>query len=1068
MVLVHYRLLRRLSDPTGLDALLRFVECCSRILFLWVETGYANFYLAAPLQLHKDNDYPCSNEGFNLSVAVVINALDSGVEDSQGDLEQAGLIPSSWFHLATAMLGAILRGALRSGGRKIQGRVKIDDADGDIWNLADGLTPPVTQGGRIATQAQQITNFFMHYAGADEPPLVDFYESVLRVGQAHIEKVVRLKAAATYQISANDAKGLADMVYDDMVRQTYEHMVRDEDARRKANQKSLDRLFVEAQTQLGPFINEWKSLYKHFLVEALKDDLEAHSEPPPVSDPLLDENFGARELRESIADTVTDPILDGDEITRARERIRLDHAEEIEAVRHETRAQISSEKKAWAVAYRDLVKLDWLSKAAEELGYTLVSKDDTEEREGWTAKCHAGPVGKRDRSSSRASNATPSKVPATPENQPRLLDTLRTPTARKKTKGKHALAQPRPLRSRSISLSSQPSDLSDAPDVDMSDIKPPLFFPSSYPAVTSISIPADVRPSQAPDADLRDPRSHLSEPATDISVFVAPAPAAPITPAPDTASPSRVPTPDSTRGVALSMHNPDNVMADDLPSAKTPEAVVVPPALPSLQPIPLLPGLAEMLNALQANLMTSFTSQINTLSSRIDAQDELIKIRVQPKKTGKDRVVAQGPPASSPAAAPPPTTLGTPPSGPPLPSKTPPSEALPVPDPTPIPRPPPIPPRSTRPPRAILPEKTTWAGIVTPANFGQNHTARDSSHGNANIIGRTAGGASRKGKPNPPVSIDNTEITIARGEGLLDKAAEDRLYKSNPGSIMQAARSAMEHAIFAADRTKGRITASTARPRPTLWLDSAIAATPCLLCGGRHNARSPNCPVRGGFKPSPLADPSSSQPANKTPSQTAPQNAADAEGFTTIGKNGKDAVPPAKLSRTAKRNQARRAKKAAAIPPSEGLPTAGPSNPNLNGDNQGSSVMNVIFPDDVATITETIDAFRKLAYATCDGSKEDLQRAMMELERGWGVPTEHLDNLFSLPARYAVKHVLPLTIPQVEDSVAQGEGGLERVAERVHAFRAAWGSTQPIHFVYHSLPAATQFATEEEVEARRK
>ncbi|KAI9449122.1 hypothetical protein BJY52DRAFT_1227940 [Lactarius psammicola] len=464
------------------------------------QTGYANFYLSAPLQLHKDNDYPCSNEGFNLSVALVINALDSRVEDNHGDLEQAGLIPSSWFRLATATLGAILRGALQSGGRKIQGRVKINDDNGDIWNLAEGLVPP----------AQQLTNFFMHYTGADEPPLADFYESMLRVGQSHIEKVVRLKAAATYQISTTDAQGLADLVYDDMVRQTYDHMVKDEKARYSANQRSLDRLFVEAQEQLGPFIGEWKMLYKHHLIEALKEDEEAREMAPPVLDPLLAENEGyiklfafnrVKELRESIAHT------------------------------------ISSEKKAWVVTYRDSVKLDWLTKAAEELGYTLISKDDAEECEGRMAKRRAGPIGKHERSGSRASIATPSEVPATPENQLRLLDTSWTPKACK-TKGKRVLAQPRPLRSRSHSLSSQPSDLSDAPDVDMAEIKKPLFFASSYPAVSGISVPAEVCPSQALDAPLCDPQSQLSEPATDISVFVAPAPVDPTTdPSPPLAGP---------------------------------------------------------------------------------------------------------------------------------------------------------------------------------------------------------------------------------------------------------------------------------------------------------------------------------------------------------------------------------------------------------------------------------------------------------------------------------------------------------------------------------------------------
>ncbi|KAI9450181.1 hypothetical protein BJY52DRAFT_1192013 [Lactarius psammicola] len=1136
------------------------------------QTGYAHFYLAAPLQLHKDNDYPCSNEGFNLSAALVIAALDSGVEDNRGDLEQAGMVPSSWFQLTSAILGAILCGALRSGGRKIQGCIKIDQEELYDWKIADGLTPPVTQGGRIATQAQQLTNFFMHYAGSDEPPLAEFYDSVLQVGQNHIEKVVRLKAVATYQASVSDVQGLTDMVLEDMSRQVYSHMVTDEQAHHKANQRSLDRLFVEAQEQLTPFMNEWKTLYKHYLIQALKDDEEAREEAPARHGSSPSGERG--EIHDSIARLVTDPILDGDEITRARERIRIDHAEEIEAARRETRAQISSEKKAWAVAYRDSNKLDWLTKVAEELGYVLVSKDDAKEHEGRMAKRRSGPSGKRERSGSWAVSATPGSVPATPENRPRKLDNSQTPKARK-TKGKRPTANPRPLRSRSTSFSSQPDDLSDNPDVDMAEIKRPLFFASSYPEtaaalqqvtdrtkevtdrITSISVPQTVRPSQAPDAPLRNPKATLIEPDTDVSVHAVsrqPSMAPELGHSNTVLSPDRVLTPDSTRGVASSMHNPNNAMADDLLApAPAPEAITVLPALPTLQPIPLLPGLAEMLNALQSNLMTSFTTQINHLLARIDAQDELIKIRPQTGRKGKAPQPNLTPHEAGPTMIPPAPALA---SGAP---QNPNQEALPVPDPLPVPHPPP-PSAAPRPPHAILPDKATWAGIVTPSNFTQNSAAKVQVNVNANIIGRTPGGAIHKGRGVNPTSIENTEITIARGEGLADKAAEAGLYKSNPANIVQAARSAMERMSAQAPPVlygrwsvnanshnfvyvfTGTIpfniilqfakalvkplgmgnplpnkgwTFAQLRGVPTLdgagvihSMDTLLQEIRCVpffqdaifvskphwqlpvtslahatqgvvqlafidetgvrsqtAKGTSLSSRSAGDATKLGMPPMHLCKPSLSTPSSSNNAQQVP---TDADGFTLVGKNGKDATPPNKPSHSAKRAQARRNKKAAAASNPTGLQTAGPSNPNTNGANQGSLVMNVLFPDDIATITETVDAFRKLAYAVCDGSKEDLQCAMTELEGGWGVPTEHLDNLFSLPARYAVKHQLPLTIPQVEDTVARGEGGHEMAAERVRAFRAAWGSAQPIHFVYHSLPAATRFATEEEVEARRK
>ncbi|KAI9442018.1 hypothetical protein BJY52DRAFT_1229254 [Lactarius psammicola] len=562
------------------------------------QTGYAHYYLTAPLQLHRDNDFPASVEGFNLSVALVIAALDSGVEENRGDLEQAGLIPSSWFHLASAILGALMRGALRSEGCKIQGRVWISDDDDDDWRVTEGLTPPVMQGGRIAAQAQQLTNFFMHYAGTDEPPLMEFYDSVMWIGQNHIEKVVRLKAAATYQVSTSDVRGLTDMVLDDMSCQLYSHMTTDNAARHTANQHTLDWLFVEAQHQLGPFMTEWKALYKHHLIQALKDNEEDQEEAPPVLNPLLQENEGyiklftynrSKEIRESIARTVTDPILDGDEISRARERIWLDHAEEIEEV---------------------------------------------------------------------------------------------------KTKGKGPRPAHNGAQSRSSSVSSFSTPHSpDQKDVDMVEPQAPLFFTSSYPemakaletvinqptpglqAISNISVPTDVRASQAPGA--------------------------PVTPALEqepAEAPSRVLTPDSTRGVASSMHNPENQMVEDPPP---PSGGMVPPpipTLPQLSAIPLLLGLAKMLNALQANLMTSFTAQVNALSARIDAQDEVIKINPPAKKT-KGKTVAHAdqcaPPISTPNPIP---TAGASDAAPAKSQHTSNNEVLPVPDPLLVPCPPPLPP----------------------------------------------------------------------------------------------------------------------------------------------------------------------------------------------------------------------------------------------------------------------------------------------------------------------------------------------------------------------------------------
>ncbi|KAI9449545.1 hypothetical protein BJY52DRAFT_1227702 [Lactarius psammicola] len=498
------------------------------------QSGYSHFYLNAPLLLPKENTIPASAEDFNLAAGLVIATLDMGVADHTGDLEQTGLTASSWFWLTSGMLVAILHGALHSGGQKICRRVALDPDDVDAWVMAEGLARPVTQGGRVAAMANQVTEFFTHYATNQEPPLADFYHSLLRVGQNHIEKAVHLKAAATYQSSIVDVEGLTKMVLNNMTRQLYNKFSRQESTLASARGKAMRALKHVIEDKAMKFLDMWKKLYMDKLTKACFEDEEERDPMPLTGNILIDDNG-------------------------------------IEAACQEMCAAISSEKKAWSVAYRDSNKLEFLKKVAVEPGYVLVPKDDAEEREGRTAKWQAIPDGKCSHSGSRVEDVTPAVDPVTSENKPRRLDQSTTPKARK-TKGKRALVIPKPIRSHSVSLSSAPSD----GDVDMGTPAPPLFFTSSYPETAA---------------------------------------------ALDKVTLSRIATPDSTRGVASAMHNPSNEMADD-PPQPTPvvvEVVASVSQLPQLTAIPLLPGLAKMLNALQTNLISDITK-------RIDDQDLVIKL----------------------------------------------------------------------------------------------------------------------------------------------------------------------------------------------------------------------------------------------------------------------------------------------------------------------------------------------------------------------------------------------------------------------------------------------------------
>ncbi|KAI9453010.1 hypothetical protein BJY52DRAFT_1225810 [Lactarius psammicola] len=85
-------------------------------------SGWSEFYLRDMIKLRAGSSIPANIQDFNDSMGMVLSALDAGLDD---DLPTKGVTPSSWFRLSAALLAAMTRGVLRSGGPKVKGRVKL-------------------------------------------------------------------------------------------------------------------------------------------------------------------------------------------------------------------------------------------------------------------------------------------------------------------------------------------------------------------------------------------------------------------------------------------------------------------------------------------------------------------------------------------------------------------------------------------------------------------------------------------------------------------------------------------------------------------------------------------------------------------------------------------------------------------------------------------------------------------------------------------------------------------------------------------------------------------------------
>ncbi|KAI9437895.1 hypothetical protein BJY52DRAFT_1229986 [Lactarius psammicola] len=626
-------------------------------------SGYAEFYLCDMIKLHKNSNIPASVQDFNDSVGMVIAALDAGVD---ADLPIKGLLPSSWFRLAAGLLSAMLRGVLRSRDQKSKGRVDCDLVD--HFRISQDLDMPVTEGGRIAVMARQLSDTFDLYSRKDQPESVEYLQRIQKITQRYTRRAVTQAAAQSYQVSAADAVTMRNIALEDRASRTLQELQDDPNTKMIVEQEVRRRMMKKLEDECVEDIDEWRTVYRKGLATALRAEATGTDIPVLSHSQIVRECSGeiqaqvdkkVEEIRLSIIQEEVEKHLLLSETDNAKASIRRKYYADIEKARQEARAEVSSEKKAWAVAYRDSNHLEFLSAKAKDLGYMLVRLDADEEREGHSAK-RGALEGKCSRSASRAEDVTPCSVPVTPVTRPRKLDGSITPTpVKKKTKAKgkgRALVIPKPLPSQHgvQAVAGEESMDEDAP------IPPPLFLatssapstPKTAVPILPISVPINVRASQQPDGPVRDPvlvPLPPTIPPTPV-VTVADLPTAiqgnaGVAPIPESSRDSQEGVPplmDSPlRGVSSSMHNPKNQMEVDAgaqpPLAPSPTPTDIPPpnapvktslptvVVPALPSIPLLPGLAELLSALQTNITNAFTSQISSITTRLDQHDAQIK-----------------------------------------------------------------------------------------------------------------------------------------------------------------------------------------------------------------------------------------------------------------------------------------------------------------------------------------------------------------------------------------------------------------------------------------------------------
>ncbi|KAI9431363.1 hypothetical protein BJY52DRAFT_1232170 [Lactarius psammicola] len=480
-------------------------------------SGWSEFYLQDMIKLRVGSSIPANIQDFNDSMGMVLSALDAGLDDN---LTTKGVMPSSWFRLSAALLAAMTCGVLRSGGPKVKGRVKLTP-DEDHFRVAPGLGMPATEGGRIIVMARHLAELFEQHEKGDNLPFIEYFNNLQKVTQKHIQRAVKLAAVEAYQESTGDAEKIREIVMDDMADQLINQLKDDPVVQAEVERKVRERMMKKLEDECIEDIDEWRTVYRKGLTAALRAEAMGTDIPVLSHSQIVWEcseeiqaqaDKKAAEIKESIIKEEVEKYILLQEMDNARAIIRRKYLENIEEAQREVRAEITSEKKNWAVAYCNSVQLTFLREKAALLGYQLFQKDEDEECEGCMAKC-AIPDGKRSRSTSCAKGVTPDTIPVTPTVNLQKLDGSVTPQAKKNKKKKSGGRKLIILKPFSVA-SSEASSAEDGMEEDP--IPPSLLSsmepnnPNPPPTPSGQHVPWSTPTIPQPPIDMGDLNQHLT------------------------------------------------------------------------------------------------------------------------------------------------------------------------------------------------------------------------------------------------------------------------------------------------------------------------------------------------------------------------------------------------------------------------------------------------------------------------------------------------------------------------------------------------------------------------------
>lgn len=259
--------------------------------------GYSYYYTNNDVRMHPDKNVDLPEEDVNAAQKLLIVALDAGFGAPRTTMPYKILNSTSWFRLVFSVLGAILRGAIRSDQFRKFGRDSLNGVSDHVI-IQEGLPRPNRFGQLLSAMANQLATLAdpeAHYPGDHHTRL---YEEATQIVSDKIQAA--LLAKAKREITEEDELAARNVAWAEMIYDAKEELQSNPEQRARVEAEVAKQIVSALHTESQLTIDEWRTAWLEGLRAAiLEEPFQRQASSPPQSQ-LLRENEA--EARVAIAD----------------------------------------------------------------------------------------------------------------------------------------------------------------------------------------------------------------------------------------------------------------------------------------------------------------------------------------------------------------------------------------------------------------------------------------------------------------------------------------------------------------------------------------------------------------------------------------------------------------------------------------------------------------------------------------------------------------------------------------------------------------------------------------------